>query len=437
MWRTVVDQSFRLAELDSSLEEKERQRKALAAKIWQPARQAGSPKPLGKPPGARGFQRPVPKLKDITHGIFFSPDECPHCGSQHLGLPQPEHKLYLEDIVLPVRTVTLIGVSDRWCGDCKKYVRHPEAPPDLSRVPRLGPVVMGMILYLRFRQNLPYQKIQQAFLEIFHFPISEGEIASQLEEAAHLFGDHFQAVIELIRSSDRVNCDETGWRIKGENCWLWIFASPGGIRYELAESRGRRVAEEVLGNNPNRVLGCDFYGAYTNLAGEKQRCWAHLLRDARSTESRFAEELKALFLDLNFELTRPLEERQKKPLAERLAALAAEDYRREPNWRQIARLQARIVRFHEELLTCLYYQDIPPTNNAAERPLRPAVVKRKIWGGSRSKSGAKATATVMSVLDTLRLQYPGQGFFATVLPKLRELRHDFEVPVPTSDIGHR
>jgi hypothetical protein len=40
------------------------------------------------------------------------------------------------------------------------------------------------------------------------------------------------------------------------------------------------------------------------------------------------------------------------------------------------------------------------TNNAAERALRPAVVMRKITGGSRSESGAQAWAKHASLLRT-------------------------------------
>jgi transposase len=44
------------------------------------------------------------------------------------------------------------------------------------------------------------------------------------------------------------------------------------------------------------------------------------------------------------------------------------------------------------------------TNNAAERAIRPAVVARKISGGSRSKEGAEAWATVASLVRTARQQ---------------------------------
>ena len=67
---------------------------------------------------------------------------------------------------------------------------------------------------------------------------------------------------------------------------------------------------------------------------------------------------------------------------------------------------------HDKLFTFLRIKGVEPTNNAAERALRPAVVMRKITGGSRSERGARATAVLMSVLRTVRQQ--NQPLFETI-----------------------
>ncbi|OIO62204.1 hypothetical protein AUJ69_03370 [Candidatus Woesearchaeota archaeon CG1_02_47_18] len=46
---------------------------------------------------------------------------------------------------------------------------------------------------------------------------------------------------------------------------------------------------------------------------------------------------------------------------------------------------------------------IDPTNNISERELRELVIIRKISNGSRSVRGANATAMLLSVIQTLRL----------------------------------
>jgi hypothetical protein len=69
-------------------------------------------------------------------------------------------------------------------------------------------------------------------------------------------------------------------------------------------------------------------------------------------------------------------------------------------------------RYQKELTAFLWEKDLDGTNNAAERAIRPAVVARKISGGSRSKNGAEAWATLASLLRTAGQQ--GKNILETV-----------------------
>ena len=48
--------------------------------------------------------------------------------------------------------------------------------------------------------------------------------------------------------------------------------------------------------------------------------------------------------------------------------------------------------------------EVEPTNNRAERALRPAVIDRKVSGGTRSSKGSKAYETLHSVFYTRKLR---------------------------------
>jgi transposase len=61
------------------------------------------------------------------------------------------------------------------------------------------------------------------------------------------------------------------------------------------------------------------------------------------------------------------------------------------------------------LLTFLHNLEVPPTNNACEQALRPAVIHRKVTNGFRSEWAAKGYAALASVLETAQLQ--GQKVF--------------------------
>src|SRR5206468_6810020 len=64
------------------------------------------------------------------------------------------------------------------------------------------------------------------------------------------------------------------------------------------------------------------------------------------------------------------------------------------------RIAKRMQRHLTELSAFLHHKNLDGTNNAAERAIRPAVVARKISGGSRSKAGADAWAKLASLLRT-------------------------------------
>ncbi len=68
------------------------------------------------------------------------------------------------------------------------------------------------------------------------------------------------------------------------------------------------------------------------------------------------------------------------------------------------RLTKRIRKHRDSLTTFLHKKEVDGTNNAAERAIRPAVIMRKITGGSRSKEGAKAWSILASVIHTAQQQ---------------------------------
>ena len=118
------------------------------------------------------------------------------------------------------------------------------------------------------------------------------------------------------------------------------------------------------------------------------------------------------------ELTKPVSDRDPPWFARRLQHLIA-NVCPEPTARKV---QARMERHREPLLTCLRYEGVLSENNPAERAIRPQVIMRKIFGGPRSLAGAKAHEVNTSVLETLRKQNYNQSFFEVVLPLLKK-RH--------------
>lgn len=379
-----------IAQLQAKLQDKENQRKELLSYLYKPSKiDNPDTKPLGKKPGSIGYHRPKAKPEEITERHTYTLTRCPGCRGP-VGPVVDQAIKYEEDIVLvPRKSVKEFTITRHWCPKCETYVKSPDVPP----ISRIG------------------------------LKISEGEIAEKLKEAEIMFGKDYTAIKELIRHAKRVYADETGWRMGGNNWWLWAFVTERGIQYILEDTRGKGVAERALGDKTDRVIISDGYSAYKNLPGDKQQCWIHLLRSAKIHSPAIHQDLVILYHRLLIELEKPVNQRNKQYFKDKLDILA----NKEDEDSGILKIQARIIRDRDSLLTCLDYTGVLPENNTAERAIRPQVVMGKIFGGSRSIDGARAHAVNTSVIETMRKQNPNHNFFEIMLPLLEKRikeRHD-------------
>ena len=408
------DKDRRLEILEGKLVDKEQQRKLLLSYLYKPKTDTTAAKPKGGRKPGLAFHRPAPKDNDVTEEQTWSVKQCPMC--KHLvGEAVDQVTKYQEDIDLaPRKIIKKYTITRHWCAHCETYVKSKDAP----NITRLGLNCLGYILYARYRLRLPVNKIRESLLDLYDFAISEGEIVEKLKEAERLFGKNHAAICELIKQARVVHADETGWRMDGQNWWLWVFLTDQGVRYVIEDTRGKGVAVEALGQKEDRVIISDGYSAYQNLPGDKQQCRVHLIRVAKPASLSLHEDLVKIYVRIGEELTKPLSDRDPPWFEKQLRQLITKAYE-EP---AAVKVQARMTRHATRLLTCLRYDGVLTENNPAERAIRPQVIMRKIFGGSRSRAGAKAHEVNSSVLETLRKQNPGQSFFDVVLPLLKK-RH--------------
>lgn len=411
--KELKDKDKTITELQDKLVDKEQQRKELLQYLYKPNKDKSLPPKNkgGRRPG-QAFHRPAPPDSEVTEERMFSLRQCPVCKSQ-VGDAVDTVIKYEEDIDLaPHKIIKKYTITRHWCSHCEEYRKSPEAP----NIPRIGLNCLGYILYARYRLRLPVNKIKESLKDLYGFSISEGEIAEKLQEAEKLFGKDYEAIIELIKQAKTVHADETGWRMDGDNWWLWVFLTDKGVRYVIEDSRGKGVAQKALGEKTDRVIISDSYSLYRKLPGHNQTCWVHLIRVAKAASPQLHDDVVKLYLRLGEELTRPMVSRDPPWFEQQLKIIAAKKY----SEHEAVKVQGRIQHDLVVLLTCLHYDGVLPENNPAERAIRPQVIMRKIFGGSRSLAGVKAHEVNSSVIETLRKQNPDQSFFGTMLPLLKK-----------------
>lgn len=388
-------------------------------KSQRKTRDASSEARGGRKAGHPGSGRRRPEHIDQRERIAVG-EHCPDCGHTLTGDGVVRERV-VEDIepVRPTRVVCY-EIERRWCPHCQTY----KEAPVTAALPRhrVGLQVMLFVVYQKVVLGLSYGKIRHELHTYFGLRLSKGELSNLVAEVADRFGPAYARLLQLLREQVAVHIDETGWRINGDNHWLWVFLSDVVTLYVVSHSRGSKVPQALLGADFDGSIVSDFYSAYSPLDYEKGKCWAHLLRDAHALidgkpppdpeRQEFQQQLHQLFLEMGLELEAAAQDASMCQTLYQNMQQRLQDFAQR-TWRDAdcQRLARRILKYRDELLLWLRNPEVEATNNPAERALRPAVVTRKTSFGSHSKKGALDFARLLSLIRSWEQQ--GLDFFTT------------------------
>ena len=397
-------------ELQSRLENK-----ASGPSFVRPDKKKRRGKRLGGKPGHKGYSRPIPDHVDEEVDLSF--EHCPDCGKK-LSKTQDTFSHYVEDIKMPRAYVKKYNIHRRYCSRCKKMV----SPQPLDVLPkcRFGLRLMLLVCFQKYGLHLPFNKIAFELETYFDITVSDSELCLMVQKIAELFGPRFGELKREMQHLKVKYVDETGWRINGENHWLWAFiAEKEAIAlYKIDKSRGSKVPRKVLGKRHDGITVSDFFSAYNRFGGKQQKSWVHLLRETsklskkKSTSEemkQFHKRIKRLYRDaVRFKEKKPPPEEVEhgmKRFLRRLDKISKKSYSDE----DCQRLAKRLKKHRENMFRFLTVEELRPDNNTAEQGIRPNVVIRKISGGNRSQKGAHAHEVMMSMIETYKRR--DQNFF--------------------------
>jgi len=175
--------------------------------------------------------------------------------------------------------------------------------------------------------------------------------------------------------------DETGWRVKGKNWWLWVFGTDKSAYFTLDKSRGSDVVRRVLGEIFLGVLVVDGWSAYLSLICEQQTCMAHIFRKVRKLRDAFPElvsiskfyiKLRRIIRDgekvqkQTSELDELIFKRRLLSLHDRLEKLV--------QWKNpneiLLEIIKKVKRQQPRMLTFVEHVNVPSDNNYAERLMK-------------------------------------------------------------------
>jgi transposase len=356
--------------------------------------------------GHSANRRKLPERIDREVKIIAK--RCPDCNHK-LPPPAKWHTHVQIDIPPPPRpVVTRYHVGWSWCSRCERRV---SLGNKLSHS-QYGPHLHAQISYWRYQLGLTLGKIETLFREQYELEISSGQISEMLIRVGRQFDGAYEDLKLSLAGQEYLHADETGWREDGNNRWLWSFSNDELSFYHMDVSRGRKVVKDVLGKSFDGILLSDFYGSYNEIDCDKQKCWTHLLRELRELKAkypkcadiiRYSKQLKRFF-----RRAKGLKELYEKGknidrAYNRLFGDTERFAHRKQKHPDLTRISKRIIKHRGSLYTFIK-TGVDPTNNYAEREIRPAVLMRKQSYGNRSKSGGRTQAILMSMIRSSQKQ---------------------------------
>ncbi len=429
--RQVADAEEQIADLERQLAARQKNSTnsskppssdGLAGKSRQRGRRKKSKRKVGGQKGHPGHHRPLAPPEQVQEVRPVLPVACKHCGE---SLPQQPEQIRTVGEVQRHQVTELPPIQPHIIEyQCPKVVcpacgEGTRAPLPQEGQGDFGPQLMALIAYLTIYCRMP-RRVVEAFLEqVLGISMSLGSTQECWEQASAAVAQPCQELERQLKNQPVLNSDETGWRNNGEKRYLWALVARNFVFYAVAKTRSSAVLIHLLGAVFAGILCSDRFSAYFKYhKGLAQLCWAHLKRNilgiqdfAKTTDAqRFCRDALALYARL-FRLWRKFQgsliDRDQLiarsiPLQKRWFALAEQYLDSDDN--EVRNMATALFQHCGRLFTFIEHPGVEPTNNCVEQALRIAVQLRKIIFGNRSAQGEVATARLLTVTQTCRMQ---------------------------------
>lgn len=281
----------------------------------------------------------------------------------------------------------------------------------------LGPKLISLYAYLKATMGSSISEISEFSSNVLKLDISRGGVQKCIFRVSKALKPAYEEIAQAIPEQQSLNVDETGWKLNGKKQWVWLFCNHLMAYFVISKTRGCQVLHDVLGDNFLGALTSDFYSAYVKYGSPKQQyCVAHLIRevkflatlkddDAKQFGIKLLAYMKRLFKiwhskeSLTQDQWNKKTQRFKSDLNRYIYSLKFE------NKTDANRIQRRFIKHWAAIFRFLDEPKLyEPTNNLAERTLRPLVRLRRISQGSRGIAGSNWTARAASILATATTQ---------------------------------
>jgi transposase len=370
---------------------------------------------LGAPIGHPKYERKEPEITEtFRHSIEGA---CPYCNTT---LNEKEILEVIEEEIPEMKKVKAFKHLIEWtiCPKCeRRVVAKNNVPAD-----RFGPILKSKITLLKHEDRLPLRKVQSSLNRDHEFQITHTGIMKVIRSVAKRLREPYYEVIKQTRSSKVLYIDETGYKLNGDQWWLWTFVSESMVLFVIRKSRSKDVVEEILGKDFQGIICCDGWKTYESFSDKLQRCWAHLLRESFYLKEKYKEFeqyhkiLKDVFDSIVEIRSKPPDIITRREIVNKMKYSLLQTAKSMSAYTHFKKFSITIENGINYWFTCVEHLEVEPTNNYAEQALRELIVQRKIMGGLRSEKGAETLEVISTMITTWKKQ--GKPLLKTMIGHL-------------------
>jgi transposase len=418
--------------------------------IVKPPR-AGSPRDKamrkrkrGAQPGHPRHERPPFAPEEIDERVDYSLTVCPDCGGKTTPLDLAPRVVQQVEIVARPIHISEHRATACFCRRCQK-THYAEIPAAVRRGGLVGPRLTALVAFLKGGCHCSFTTIRKFLRDVVGITISRGQLRAVCAKVSDSLDAAYDELLAAAPQQAVLNVDETGHKEYAQRLWTWCFRAATFTLFKIAPSRSSQVLIDVLGQEFQGVLGCDYFSAYRKYMGDfnvqVQFCLAHLLRDVRflvehpdARNQTYGQRLLSALREL-FDVVHQRDKLSARQFAIELQnaadELLAQAVWRVPDTREAVNLAERFHEHGESYVRFLTTPGIEPTNNLAEQAIRFVVIDRLVTQGSRSEAGRRWLERIWSVLATCGQR--GQSAFAFLVDSVQAFFHGQPTPSLLAD----
>jgi transposase len=369
----------------------------------------------GGQPGHAGHTRTLLPVEEVHEVVVLKPERCSGC---HTPLGGDDPKPFRHQVI-EIPPLQPVVTEYQWhqlvCPSCGESTRAPWPRGVPSGT--YGPRVHATVALCSGSYRLSKRTTAQVMADVFRVPMSVGTISQCEKATSAVLAAPVAQARAYVPEQPVAHLDETSWREGLKRAWLWVAVTSLVTVFVVRLSRGGQVARELLGEDFSGILVTDRYSAYNWYPVRwRQLCWSHLLRDFEAIRGRggTSEAIGEALLEQAHQmfswwhrvrdgtLKRSTFRSYMTPLrreVERLLEVGSQC--------GVAKTEGtcrEILKRRKALWTFVQVEGVEPTNNTAERAIRPGVQWRRGSFGTQSQDGSRFVESMMTVVATLKQQ---------------------------------